>query len=63
LYESVKLRFDYPPTFPARGQTPKVVLFGHWDRWRRGGDSHINADSSLCLFVPVESGIDFTKSD
>jgi len=49
--------------FPNRGQTPKAMLLSHRDRWQRGGDSHINSDWSLCLFVPGECGIDFRRAD
>jgi SEC-C motif len=62
-YESVTVRIEYPPTFPDRGTTPTVVLVSHRDRWRKGGDSHINTDWSLCLYVPGESGIDFRRAD
>jgi hypothetical protein len=62
-YESVTLRIEYPQDFPRRGVTPKVCLVSHRDRWRTGRDSHINADWSLCLFVPGESGIDFGRDD
>ncbi len=62
-YEAVTLRVEYPPTFPERGTTPKVVVLSHRDRWQKGGDSHINSDWSLCLFVPGESGIDFGRAD
>jgi hypothetical protein len=60
-YESVTIRVDYPASFPERGQMPKVVMMSHRGRWRRGGNSHINSDWSLCLFVPGESGIDFRQ--
>lgn len=62
-YESVGLRIEYPPGFPNRGTPPTVVLVSHRDRWTAGGNSHINSDWSLCLFVPGESGIDFGRSD
>jgi hypothetical protein len=62
-YESVTLRIEYPPTFPNRGTTPKVILLSHRDRWKKSADSHINGDWSLCLYVPVESGIDFRRAD
>lgn len=62
-YESVTLRVEYPLIFPERGTAPKVILLSHRDRWQRGGDSHINSDWSLCLFVPGESGIDFRRAD
>jgi SEC-C motif len=63
LYDSVRLKVEYPANFPERGTTPTVVLLSHRDHWRKGGDSHINTDWSLCLFVPGESGIDFGKAD
>lgn len=63
VYESVRLRFVYPPTFPARNQPPSVYLESHRDQWKKGGDSHIESDWKLCLFVPGESGIDFTEHD
>lgn len=62
-YESVRVRIHYPASFPERGQLPTVTLMSHRDRWLRGGDSHLNADWSLCLFVPGESGIDFRRAD
>lgn len=61
LYESVKLRIVYPTTFPARNQPPSVYLESHRDRWKKGGNSHIESDWKLCLFVPGESGIDFSR--
>lgn len=61
LYESAKLRIDYPPSFPARNQPPSVYLESHRDRWKNGGDSHIETDWKLCLFVPGESRIDFSQ--
>jgi SEC-C motif-containing protein len=63
LYEAVKLRFVYPPTFPTRGQPPSVYLESHRGRWEKGSKSHIEPDWRLCLFVPGESGIDFTHPD
>jgi hypothetical protein len=62
-YQSVTLRVEYPPSFPEPGTTPKVILLSHRERWQKGGNSHINSDWSLCLFVPGESGIDFGKAD
>lgn len=61
VYESVQVHFLYPPTFPARNQPPSVYLESHRDRWRNGGDSHIESDWRLCVFVPGESGIDFAQ--
>ena len=63
VYESVELRFVYPQTFPARNQPPSVYLESHHDRWAKGGNSHIESDWKLCLFVPGESGIDFADDD
>lgn len=59
LYESAQLRIKYPITFPVRNQPPSVYLESHRDRWENTGDSHIESDWRLCLFVPGESGIDF----
>lgn len=62
LYESVRLRIDYPSTFPFRNQSPSVYLESHRDRWKNGRDSHIEPNWRLCLFVPGESGVDFSLS-
>lgn len=61
LYESARLRIVYPPEFPARNCPPSVYLESHRDRWKNGGDSHIEADWKLCLFVPGESRIEFSQ--
>ena len=63
LYDAVTLRFVYPPMFPTRGQPPSVYLESHWGRWEKCRNSHIEPDWRLCLFVPGESGIDFTHPD
>lgn len=63
VYDTVGLRIVYPPKFPARNQPPNVYLESHRDRWKKGGNSHIESDWRLCLFVPGDSGIDFAKSD
>lgn len=63
LYETVKLRITYPPNFPARNQSPSVYLESHHDSWEKGGDSHIENNWRLCLFVPSESGIDFGETN
>lgn len=60
-YLSAKLRFVYPPRFLNRGQPPFVYLDSHRDVWTNGRDSHIESDWKLCLFVPGESGIDFSR--
>lgn len=62
VYESVKLRITYPPNFPARNQPPSVFLESQRDSWEKGGNSHIESDWRLCLFVPCESGIDFSEA-
>jgi hypothetical protein len=62
LYEIVGLRIVYPSSFPARNQPPTVYLESHHDRWVKGGDSHIENDWRICLFVPFESGIDFSET-
>ena len=62
LYETVRLRIVYPPNFPTRNRPPSVYLESHRDRWFNGGDSHIEHDWRLCLFVPSESGIVFGES-
>ena len=59
VYETVKLRVVYPSAFPVRNQPPSVYLESHRDRWIKGGNSHIEDDWRLCLFVPSESGITF----
>jgi hypothetical protein len=63
IYESVRLRIVYPVGFPAGNIPPTVYLVSHRDRWRKGGDSHINDDWSLCLFVPAYSKIDFADAN
>jgi len=62
VYETVSLRVLYPPAFPEKNQPPSVYLESHHDRWVKGGDSHIEGDWRLCLFVPLESGINFAES-
>lgn len=62
-YDVATLRIEYPPHFPERGQTPKVVLLSHRDRWQPIADAHIFSDWSLCLFVPSEAPVDFSKQD
>lgn len=59
VYDTARIRIVYPLTFPARNQPPSVYLESHRDRWRKGGDSHIESDWKLCLFVPGESRIKF----
>lgn len=63
VYESVRIRIEYPTTFPFRNQPPQVFLESHRDRWENTNDSHIEKNWRLCLFVPGESGIEFTVPD
>jgi hypothetical protein len=63
VYGNFRIRTVYPSSFPERGRVPSVHLESHRDRWRSGGNSHIEEDWRLCLFVPMESGIDFTRLD
>lgn len=58
-YEFVRLRIKYPTDFPSKNRPPSVYLESHRERWKNTGDSHIESDWRLCLFVPGESGIDF----
>lgn len=63
VYETVTIRIEYPERFPTRNQPPNVYLESHRDCWVNYGDSHIEADWRLCLFVPSESGIDFSEGE
>jgi hypothetical protein len=55
---------DRAAVFPKLGWIVWVrSTVSHRDRWRKGGDTHINTDWSLCLYVPGESGIDFGRAD
>ncbi len=58
-----RVRIIYPSDFPKRGRVPAVYLESHRDRWKNVADSHIESDWKLCLHVPGESGIDFTRDD
>ena len=62
IYESVKLRIEYPMLFTTKKQPPSVYLESHRNLWKNTGDSHIENDWRLCLFVPGESGIEFSDS-
>jgi hypothetical protein len=57
------LRIVYPHRFPFRNQGPSVYLDSHHNEWRNGRDSHMEMDWRLCLYVPLESGINFEQSD
>jgi hypothetical protein len=63
IYDSIKLRIEYPAEFPTESDPAKVIVLSHRDRWIRSPDAHLQSDWSLCLFVPVESKIDFRKDD
>ena len=54
-----RLRLVYPAAFPKRGSHPAVHLESHHHAWKNTRDSHIEESWKLCLFVPIESGLDF----
>jgi hypothetical protein len=56
-----RLRIVYPCEFPSRNCHPEVYLESHHDRWRPGGNSHIEDSWRLCFFVPMESGLNFER--
>lgn len=58
-----RIRIEYPKTFPHRRCHPAVFLLSHHEDWQWGYDSHIEGDWKLCLFVPLESGLDFERKD
>jgi SEC-C motif len=58
-----RIRILYSSEFPKRGRVPVVYLESHRDRWRNIVDSHIEKDWKLCLHVPGEAGIDFSRED
>jgi hypothetical protein len=58
-----KLRIVYPPEFLTRGCHPHVYLDSHHDQWENEGDTHIEDTWKLCLYVPLESGLDFFRED
>jgi hypothetical protein len=57
------IRIVYPPRFPSGIGHPGVYLESHHSEWRTGLDSHIEATWRLCLFIPLESGLDFERPD
>lgn len=61
--DEFRLRIVYPANFPERGGQPNVYLLSHRRRWRTGRDSHIDEDWRLCLYVGMESTIDFESAD
>lgn len=62
-YGPFRIRIVYPGGFLERVRVPAVYLESHQDQWKNVRDSHIEADWKLCLFVPGESQVDFTRSD
>jgi hypothetical protein len=64
-FGSYAIRIVYPLGFPEGMKTPAVYLDSHRDCWSKLGDSHIEDDWKLCLFVPMESEskIDFTAPE
>jgi hypothetical protein len=62
IYDTFQIKILYPTGFPER-RCPEVYLLSHHSKWRNEGDSHIEHDWKLCLYVPGESGIDFRKRD
>ena len=63
VHDSVTVRVAYPEGYPRLNLPPKVILVSHRDRWRPIADAHICTDWSLCLFVPLETPIDFKRHD
>lgn len=62
-FGAYKIRLVYPFGFPDGTKAPSVYIDSHRDCWSNLGDSHIEEDWKLCLFVPVESHIDVTAAD
>lgn len=62
-YGSFKIRLVYPAGFPAKERVPSVYLDSHRSTWENSADSHFFPDWKLCLFVPGESPIDFSKQE
>jgi SEC-C motif len=61
-YGAFRVCILYPAKFPERGRLPAVYLESH-RQWQKGGDSHIEPDRKLCLFVPGEADIDWAQVD
>ena len=63
--DSVDLRLVYSKSFlgGCGAGSPRVYLDSHRDTWQNGGDTHIEQDWRLCLFVPGECPIDFDSDD
>jgi hypothetical protein len=61
--DQFQVRIEYPETFPHCGAHPDVFLECHHETWFCTIDGHIKSDWSLCLYVALESGLDFAKPD
>ena len=59
--DRLHLRITYPNVFPRRRSHPLVFLLSHRENWHNLYDSHIESDWKLCLYVPLESGLDFER--
>lgn len=58
-----RIKLKYPVHFPARGAHPSAVLESHHDCWDCDSlDAHMPY-WHMCLFVPGESGLDFSRDD
>ena len=55
------VRIVYPPRFPSATGHPEIYLESHRDKWKTGFDSHIEPAWRMCLYVPLESGLDFEQ--
>lgn len=60
--DAFRIRIVYPDDF-FNSADPSVYLLSHRSKWKNTPDSHIEGDWRLCLYVPFESAIDFSKSD
>lgn len=57
------IRIVYPQAFPGQCCGPSAYLDSHRGQWTNMGESHIESDWRLCLYVPGESEIDFRRED
>jgi hypothetical protein len=62
-YTSFKIRIVYPAGFPSKRRVPSVYLDSHRGIWENSVDAHFFPDWRLCLFVPGESPINFSKKE
>ena len=63
IYATLRLKFVYPLNFPDGNCPPDVYLMSYRERWDNVPDSHIEHDWRMCLFVPIESEIDFYSAE